>query len=348
MADQATFSERAKRNGGGKGASANGSLRDRVGSLTELGRFGDTLARAGGGFARAGQDALGGLTRVGRDAAGSLGEQITREARSRLSADLDDRDPDLLRERLPLLWLIASLWFRGEVRNLGSIPEEGAVLLVGNHSGGNVTPDTFLFTLAFSTYFGIERRFHQLAHNPVVTLPISGTLVRRGGTVAASHENAEKALSAGAALLVYPGGDWEVHRPSWERNKIDFAGRKGFIRLALDADVPIVPVVAAGGQETALFLTRGAWLARGLRLDRLFRLKVLPISIALPWGLNVGDFLGHFPLPAKLTVEVLPPIHVREHFGDDPDLDEVYDYVTTLMQETLDSLAAERRFPVIG
>jgi len=181
----------------------------------------------------------------------------------------------------------------------------------------------------------------------VMALPTGG-LLRSGGTVAASHENSRKALKAGAALLVYPGGDWEVHRPSWERHKVDFAGRKGFIRLALDADVPIVPVVSAGGQETALFLTRGAWLARGLRLDRLFRLKVLPISIALPWGLNVGDFLGHFPLPAKLTVEVLPPIHLREHFGENPDLDEVYDYVTTLMQETLDSLAAERRFAVIG
>ena len=173
-------------------------------------------------------------------------------------------------------------------------------------------------------------------------------LLRSGGTVAASHANSRTALDSGAALLVYPGGDWEVHRPTWERNRVDFAGRKGFIRLALDADVPIVPVVSIGGQETALFLSRGAWLAQLLRLDRYMRLKVLPISLALPWGLNIGDFLGHFPLPAKLTVEVLEPIDVREQFGDEPDLDEVYEYVTRVMQETLDTLAAERRFPVIG
>jgi 1-acyl-sn-glycerol-3-phosphate acyltransferase len=148
---------------------------------------------------------------------------------------------------------------------------------------------------------------------------------------------------------VFPGGDWEVHRPTWEGNHIDFGGRKGFIRLALAENVPIVPVVTVGGQETALFLSRGAWLAKLLRLDRPpFRLKVLPISLALPWGLNIGDLGGHIPLPAKITIEVLPAIDLREQFGDDPDVDEVYEHVTRVMQETLSSLAAERRFPVFG
>jgi 1-acyl-sn-glycerol-3-phosphate acyltransferase len=176
--------------------------------------------------------------------------------------------------------------------------------------------------------------------------------LRKFGTVAASPVNAERALKAGAAVLVFPGGDYEVHRPSWQRNRVDFGGRKGFIRLALDHDVPIVPVVTIGGQETALFLTRGETLAKALMLDRLFRLKVLPISIALPWGLNIGDMLGHIPLPAKITIEALPPIHLREEFGGpdgaDPDVDEIYDHLMRLMQETLDALAAERRFPIIG
>ena len=149
-------------------------------------------------------------------------------------------------------------------------------------------------------------------------------------------------------MLVYPGGDYEVHRPSWEGNRIDFDGRKGFIRLALEQHVPIVPIVSIGGQETALFLSRGEWLARALALDRLFRLKVLPISIALPWGLNVGDMLGHIPLPAKITVETLPPIDLRTEFGPQPDLDEVYDHVVRIMQDTLDALAAERRLPILG
>lgn len=112
--------------------------------------------------------------------------------------------------------------------------------------------------------------------------------------------------------------------------------------------MPIVPVVSIGGQETALFLTRGERLARLLALDRLFRLKVLPISIGLPWGVNVGDMLGHVPLPAKITVETLPPIDLHAEFGPDPDADEIYDHLIRLMQETLDALAAERRLPVIG
>jgi 1-acyl-sn-glycerol-3-phosphate acyltransferase len=287
---------------------------------------------------------------AGNPIAGLLGRavgEVTERISSRLSADLDDRDPDYIRDNLPLTWLLSSIWFRGEVRNLGHIPDDRAVLMVGNHSGGNMTPDTIVLQTAFSTYFGVERAFYQLAHNLVIASPY-GQLLRRWGTVSASHENARKALDSGAALLVYPGGDWEVHRSVRERHRVDFNGRRGFVRLALDAGVPIVPVVAIGGQETSLFLTRGAGLARGLGLDRLFRLKVLPVSIAPPWGLNVGDFLGHIPLPAKITIEVLPPIDLQRDFGPDPDVDEVYEHVTRVMQEALDALAAERRFPVIG
>lgn len=286
----------------------------------------------------------GGLTAL----PGRVARGFARQLQTRIpKADLDERDPDYIRDNLPRLWLLSTIWFRGEVRGMGNIPEHGPVLLVGNHSGGNLTPDTAVFTLAFNTYFGVERAFYQLAHNLVLSMPGLGFL-RKFGTVAASPENAEKALSSGAALLVYPGGDYEVHRPSWDRHIVDFDGRKGFIRLALEHDVPIVPVVSIGGQETALFLSRGERLAKLLMLDRAFRLKVLPISIALPWGLNVGDMAGHIPLPAKITVEALPPIHLREEFGEEPDLSEVYDHIIRLMQETLDALAAERRLPVLG
>jgi len=299
---------------------------------------------SGNGAAPSAPNPLGELLglpgRLSRLAAGAVARRIP-------PADLDERDPDYIRESLPGLWLLASIYFRGEVRGMGNVPEEGPVLLVGNHSGGNVTPDTSVFTLAFSSYFGVERVFHQLAHNLVVSMP-GLSFLRKYGTVAASHENAKKALRSGAAVLVYPGGDYEVHRPIWERNRIDFSGRKGFLRLALEEKVPIVPVVAIGGQETAIFLSRGEALAKLLRLDRMFRLKVLPISLALPWGLNVGDMAGHLPLPAKITIEVLPAIDLEEEFGPDPDIDDVYDHLLRTMQDTLDALAAERRWPVLG
>jgi 1-acyl-sn-glycerol-3-phosphate acyltransferase len=331
MAGSGALAEPAQRNGAGATREESGS---RPFTISGPGLLGG-LAQVGSG-----------LTRAAGAVGGAISRPVVERVRERLSADFDDRDPDYIRDNLPLAWLVSSLWFRGEVRNLGNVPEDRAVLMVGNHSGGNMTPDSTVFTLAFCTYFGVERPFYQLAHSLVLASPY-GDLLRRYGTVTASHEHAVEALKAGAALLVYPGGDWEVHRPIWERNRVDLAGRKGFVRLALNADVPIVPVVAIGGQETSLFLSRGARLARALRLDRL-RLKVLPISLAIPWGLNVGDFFGHIPLPAKITIEVLPPIALREQFGPEPDHDEVYEYVEGVMQDALDSLAVERRLPVIG
>jgi 1-acyl-sn-glycerol-3-phosphate acyltransferase len=275
--------------------------------------------------------------------AGRLIAAVAEQAQRRVpTADLDERDPDYIRETLPGLWMLASLYFRADVRGLQNIPEEGPVLLVGNHSGGNLTPDTHVFQLAFSTYFGVERRFHQLAHNLVLSMPGLGIL-RKYGTVAATPKNAELALDRGAALLVYPGGDYEVHRPTWESARVDFGRRRGFIRLAQAKGVPLVPVVAIGGQETALFLSRGERIARLLGIDRMFRLKVLPISLALPWGLNVGDMLGHIPLPAKITIQVLEPIDVSGI-----DVDEAYELVLGRMQATLTALDDERRLPVLG
>ncbi|MGA9677720.1 MAG: 1-acyl-sn-glycerol-3-phosphate acyltransferase [Mycobacterium sp.] len=256
-------------------------------------------------------------------------------------ADLDQRDPDYIRDQLPGTWMLASLYFRADVRGLHRIPKEGPVLLVGNHSGGNVPPDTFVFTLAFCSYFGVERPFYQLAHNLVVQVPGLGWL-RKFGTVAANPENARLALASGAALLVYPGGDYEVFRPSWQRHVVDFGGRKGYVRLAREAGVPIVPVASVGGQETALFLDRGQWLAKLLMADKVLRLKSVPISLALPWGLNISDLAGHIPLPAKIAIEVQEPIEVD---GDD---EAVHDKVIASLQAGVDRLAAERRFPVIG
>jgi 1-acyl-sn-glycerol-3-phosphate acyltransferase len=261
------------------------------------------------------------------------------------AAALARRDPVFVQRTLPVLSPLVRAWFRPEVRGLDHIPPSGPVLLVGNHSGGNVTPDTVVFAAAFNARFGAERPFFQLAHDLVIALPWL-RLLRRYGTVSAKPETARAALAAGAAVLVYPGGDWEVHRPSWQRNTVDFHGRRGFVRLALETGAPIVPVVAVGGQETALFLSRGENLARALHLHRLLRSDVLPVALAPPWGLDVGDLLGHLPLPAKITIEVLRPIDVAAEFGDD--VDGAFDAIVGRMQAALDRLAAERRWPVIG
>ncbi len=260
---------------------------------------------------------------------------------------LAERDPEFIRETLPSARRLMRLYFRPKVRGLDEIPAEGPVLLVGNHSGGTLIADTFAFAYAFYDHFGPDRLFFQLAHDLVFHVPGLRPL-RRYGTIPASHANALAALDRGAALLVYPGGDHETYRPSWHSGEIDFGHRTGFVRLALAADVPIVPVVSVGGQETALFLTRGERLASLLRLDRLLRLDVVPIQIAPPFGITVLDLPGRIPLPSQVTIQILPPIELRRRFGPRPDVEAVYRTITTMMQEELDELSAERDLPVVG
>ena len=178
--------------------------------------------------------------------------------------------------------------------------------------------DTFVFAQAFYDHFGPERRFNQLAHDLVFKTPGLRTLVQKYGTVPASPENMARALDDDAALLVYPGGDEDSFRPSWETGDVSFAGRTGFVKLALEHGVPIVPIVALGGQETALFLGRGKRLARGLQLNRLARLKVLPVVVGPPFGVTVLDFPGRIPLPSKITIRVMPPIDLRKELGRRP------------------------------
>jgi 1-acyl-sn-glycerol-3-phosphate acyltransferase len=261
---------------------------------------------------------------------------------------LDERDPDFIRDTLPLYRRIVDLYFRPDVRGLEHVPAEGPVLLVGNHSGGLYIADTFAFAYAFAAHCGPERQFHQLVHDLAVKLPGLSAMLRKYGGVPASHEHAKRAFERGAAVLVYPGGDYETFRPSTHSSDVEFGGRSGFVRLAISENVPIVPVVAIGGQETALFVTRGQRLAKLLRLDQLTRIKVFPVQIAPPFGVTVLDLPARIPLPSQLTVQVLAPIKLRERFGPRPDEDDVYEAVTDEMQQALDRLAEERDLPVVG
>ena len=89
-----------------------------------------------------------------------------------------------------------------------------------------------------------------------------------------------------AVVLVFPGGDYDAFRPTLTQNVIDFDGRTGYVRSAIEAGVPIVPAVSIGGQETQLFLTRGTWLAKRLGLPRM-RAEILPVTIGVPFGMSV-------------------------------------------------------------
>jgi len=261
---------------------------------------------------------------------------------------LEARDPGYIRETLPALRAWSDLYFRAEVSGLENIPEDAPVLLVGNHSGGTLIADTFVFAQHFYDHFGAQRRFHQLAHDLVFQVPGVRASLGRFGTVPASPANMRAALGKGAALLVYPGGDHETYRPSWEQDQIDFAGRTGFVKLSLELGTPIVPVVAIGGQETALFLGQGQRISRLLGLDRALRLKVFPVQVAPPLGVTVLDLPLRVPLPSKIEIRVLEPIDLRAELGEDADLDEAYEIVTETMQAELSRMAADRALPVLG
>ena len=175
--------------------------------------------------------------------------------------------------------------------------------------------------------------------------PFRGYLGRLG-VIHASRENAAKALHSGAVVLVFPGGDYDSFRPTLTQNVIDFDGRTGYVRTAIEAGVPIVPAVSIGGQETQLFLTRGTWLAKRLGLKRI-RMEILPVTIGFPFGLTVL-FPANLPLPAKIVYQVLEPIDIVAQFGENPDVDEVDAHVRSVMQTALDRLGRQRRFPVLG
>jgi 1-acyl-sn-glycerol-3-phosphate acyltransferase len=261
------------------------------------------------------------------------------------------RDPAFLRTARPILERYVS-YFRSEVSGFERVPEHGPFLVVGNHSGGQMPPDIPVLLTAWWRERGEDEPIYALFHSFLLGLPGVGPLLTRAGAIEAGAAGAEAILRRGAILIDYPGGDYEVFRPWAERNRVDFGGRVGVIRLALRTQVPVVPAVSIGAHETVVVLARGERLARRLGLDRLFRIKVMPLVLGPPFGVVPGG-MPTWPLPAKIKVELLDPIDWSARYGpeaaeDDAVVRECYDELTGAMQAALDRLAAERRFPIVG
>ncbi|BBH17437.1 hypothetical protein Back2_17240 [Nocardioides baekrokdamisoli] len=258
---------------------------------------------------------------------------------------LAHRDPAYVAKLMPLLRLPMKRYFRSQVRDIGRVPAGGA-LVVGNHSGGLLAMDVPIFAVAFFEEFGSERPLYCLAHDLLFTGAARAVMLRCG-FVPATRDNAHAVLSSGAVTIVFPGGDYDAYRPSSKANVIDFNGRSGYVRTALETGVPIVPIVSIGGQEAQIHLSRGEWIAKLLRLDSLVRSKYFPITFGFPFGLTAA-FPPNLPLPTKIVTQVLEPIDLMAEFGADPDIAEVDAEIRRRMQVALDQLASERRFPVLG
>jgi 1-acyl-sn-glycerol-3-phosphate acyltransferase len=254
-------------------------------------------------------------------------------------------DPGLTERVMGWIRPLIKGYHRAEVRGLDDFPPGGA-LVVANHSGGIFPMDVPVFATGFYEKFGYDRPVYTLSHDLIFTGP-TADFFRKTGFIPANHENADEALRTGGVVVVFPGGDYDAYRPTLAENKIDFDGRAGYVRAALNAGVPIVPTVSIGGQEAQLFLTRGEWLAKAVRLDKLMRVKILPITFGFPFGLS-AVLPVNVPLPTKIVTQVLAPIDIVATFGEHPDVDEVDAHVRHVMQRALDELARERRIPVLG
>lgn len=254
--------------------------------------------------------------------------------------DLGARDGDFIERILPAMSLLYDHYFRCETELECEVPD-GPVLAVANHNGMSGTPDMFCHMVAYWRRYGSRRTAYGLMHDYPFRVPFAGAFLNACGALAANHDNAHAALDAGAAVLVFPGGDIDACKPFRKRYQIEFAGRRGFLRLAIRARVPIMPIVSVGAHDSLYLWSDGRRVARFLGLDKRFRSNVFPIGFALPYGPIVGTPFPHLPPPVKIHTRFLRPIDLGfpPEAADDPEaLDIAYTRVVTTMQRALDDL----------
>ncbi|TRW88514.1 glycerol acyltransferase [Mycolicibacterium sp. 018/SC-01/001] len=218
------------------------------------------------------------------------------------------------------------------------------VLFVANHGFGGVVDLNVFAVRAALDELHLDRPLTILTHQLAWTLGV-GRLFEPLGARPASRDSAVEAFEAGHHVLVFPGGDKDAAKTFDERNLVKFDGRTGFAKLALEHKVPIVPVVTAGAGESLLVLSSGERLARALRLDKILRVKALPVSVSVPWGLNVGavGMLPYLPLPTKLVTRVLAPMIA----ADDETAEQFAGRVESAMQDALTDMTRDRK-PLLG
>lgn len=259
--------------------------------------------------------------------------------------DLDARDPRFIDRVLPLFGLLYDRYFRCETEFHAEVPE-GPCLVVGNHNAMTGIPDMFCHMVAFWRHYGSGRPAYGLMHDAPFHFPMAGAWLNASGAIAAHPTNAERALSVGAAVLVFPGGDLDSCKPFSKRYTVEMSNRRGFIRTALRRGVPIVPIVSAGAHQSLFIATDGRKIAEMLDLPRRFRSNVWPIGFALPYGLVFGLPGPHLPPPVKIHTRVLAPIRfdLPPSAAEDPAAVEAcFGEVHTTMQRTLDDLRREGR-----
>ena len=262
--------------------------------------------------------------------------------RRRLTGDypVDDFgfDADLTEHvLLPPLRPLYDTWFRVETRGLDNVPDTGAALVVANHSG-TLPLDALMTAMALLDHHPAHRHLRMLAADLVFSLPVLAPLARKGGNTLACNADAERLLSSGELVGVWPEGFKGIGKPFRERYKLQRFGRGGFVSAALRTGAPIIPCSIVGAEETYPMLGNAKTLAR------LIGLPYLPITPTFPL---LGP-LGAVPLPSKWIIEFGEPIETAGLGGaaasEDPMLVfNLTDQVRETIHSTLYTLLMQRR-----
>ena len=263
--------------------------------------------------------------------------------------DLSGQDETTLQHQKFFWNVLVDYWFRMEIDGWENIGEPPA-LLIGIHSGAPFVWDAWTVGLQWWRRFGTERTLHGTAHDALMAIPGIGRFFRSMGVLPAAPDAIATALAEGHDVALWPGGEVDSLRPWSERDQANLAGRKGFVKMAIRAGVPIVQIATVGGADAMPVLIRGDGLSKALRLDKLLRLKVFPLAISLPWGIAPAA-LPQFPLPAKIRTRFMPAVEIDNdpaRADDDEYVDRKYHEVEDSIQRGMDALARKRALPVFG
>ena len=238
---------------------------------------------------------------------------------------------------LPPLRPLYDKWFRVETRGLDNVPDVGGALVVANHSG-TIPVDALMTSLALLDHHPARRHLRLLGADLVFTVPIVAPLARKSGNTLACNADAERLLSSGELVGVFPEGFKGIGKPFSERYKLQRFGRGGFVSAALRTGTPIIPCSIIGAEEIYPLIGNVKSLAR------LLGVPYIPITPLFPL---LGP-LGLIPLPSKWIIEFGEPIETA-HLGgpaaaEDPMLVfNLTDQVRETIQSTLYTLLMQRR-----
>ena len=254
------------------------------------------------------------------------------------ASDLPDggHDPRFLERAAPLLEFLWSRYFRVRLLGLENVPQAGAAMLVGNHSGG-IPYDGALLLYGLYRNMPNHRRVRPLVANFAFRAGWMANVVARIGGVRASTETALPLLAAGELVAVFPEGLKGVGKLYRERYRLARFGRGGFVRLARQAQVPLLPVAIVGAEEIHPVI------GKITRLAEPFGLPYIPITPTFPW---LGP-LGLLPVPTKWTIQIGAPV-APPAIGDEPETVRVAETVRTSIDGMIADLLAQRRSILFG